>query len=167
MKIELVEAYGHLSDVSALFQEYAASLSIDLNYQNFPAELSGLPGKYAKPDGSLYLAYVDGVPAGCIAMRRLDTQRAEMKRLYVRPGFRGLNLGRMLAERVIHDAAHIGCRSLVLDTLSTMSRAQALYGQLGFVETAPYYCSPVEGTTYLSLSLDAPAQLSPSTNWGG
>jgi putative acetyltransferase len=158
MKFELVEAYGHLSDVSALFQEYAASLSIDLNYQNFPEELSGLPGKYAKPDGRLYLAYVDGVPAGCIAMRRLDVERAEMKRLYVRPGFRGLKLGRMLAERVILDAANIGCRSLVLDTLSTMDRAQALYGQLGFVETAPYYNSPVAGTTYLCLSLTGQAQ---------
>lgn len=153
MIIRLIEAYPHISDVSALFQQYAASLGVDLNYQNFADELACLPGKYAKPDGSLYLAYVDSVPAGCVAMRRLDAQRAEMKRLFVHPDYRDLHLGRMLVEQVIRDAAEAGYHFLVLDTLSTMDRAKSLYRSLGFVEIAPYYASPVPGTCYLGLSL--------------
>ncbi|MEA4870062.1 MAG: GNAT family N-acetyltransferase [Christensenella sp.] len=154
MRVELIEAYQHILDVSALFEEYAASIDVDLNYQNFSGELSGLPGKYAKPDGGLYLALVDDFPAGCAAMRRLDSTRAEMKRLFVRPDYRNLHLGRMLAERIIQDAAAAEYRFLVLDTLSTMDRAKSLYRALGFVEIAPYYSSPVAETTFLSLSLD-------------
>ena len=158
MEISIQEAYDAIQDVSLLFREYAASLEIDLDYQNFSDELSGLPGKYAKPNGRLYLAYVDGVPAGCVAMRRLDEARAEMKRLYVRPAYRGLQLGMRLTQRVIRDAMQIGRRSLVLDTLSTMDQAKSLYRRLGFVEIGPYYDSPIPGTTFLSLALDTPPQ---------
>ena len=158
MEISIQEGYDAIQDVSLLFREYAASLEIDLNYQNFSDELSGLPGKYAKPNGRLYLAYVNGVPAGCVAMRRLDEAHAEMKRLYVRPADRGLQLGMLLAQRVIRDATQIGCRSLVLDTLSTMDQAKALYRRLGFVEIEPYYNSPIAGTTFLSLALVTPPQ---------
>ena len=158
MEIMIQEAYDAIPDVSLLFREYAASLEIELDYQNFAEELAGLPGKYAKPYGSLYLAYVDDIPAGCIAMRQLDEARAEMKRLYVRPAYRGLQLGLLLAQRVIRDAELIGCRSLVLDTLSTMNQAKALYRRLGFVEIEPYYNSPIAGTTFLSLALSAPPQ---------
>lgn len=154
MQIKIVEAYRDLKDLSALFQEYAASLGVDLNYQNFSAELSDLPGKYAKPDGRLFLVLVDGAPAGCVAMRRLDASRAEMKRLFIRPDYRGLHLGRMLVEQIIQDAVSIGYHSLVLDTLSTMDRAKSLYHSLGFVEIAPYYASPIAGTCYLGLSLN-------------
>ena len=122
-------------------------------YQNYAEELANLPGKYARPDGRLYLALVDGEPAGCAAMRRLDAERAEMKRLYVRHSFRGFKLGRTLAERIIHDAGEIGCRAILLDTLASMGRAQALYRQLGFVEIPPYYDCPIAGTVFLSLPL--------------
>ena len=153
MHLEIIEGETRLDDVKTLFAEYAASLGIDLGYQNFGDEFAGLPGKYARPNGRLNLALVDGAPAGCVAMRRLDKARAEMKRLYVREGFRGAKVGLALTERIIADARQIGYRALVLDTLSTMQRAQALYRSLGFVEIEPYYDSPIPGTTYLSLSL--------------
>ena len=153
MQIVITEAYSYIEDVRTLFTEYAASLGIDLGYQNFAEELSHLPGKYAKPDGSLYIAIADGAIAGCAAMRRFDQRRAEMKRLYVRTAYRGLRLGRLLAERIIKDAQSIGYESILLDTLSSMERAQNLYRSLGFVEIMPYYDSPVEGTTFLRLSL--------------
>ena len=152
-RVEIVDAYAQLDEVRALFSEYAASLPIDLGYQNFSAELSSLPGKYAVPDGRLFLALVDGQSAGCIALRRFDITRAEMKRLYVRPGYRGLRLGRLLAERAIDAAREAGYAAILLDTLSTMDRAKQLYRQLGFVEIEPYYNSPVIGTTFLQLSL--------------
>ena len=126
MHLEIIEGETRLDDVKTLFAEYAASLGIDLGYQNFGDEFAGLPGKYARPNGRLYLALVDGTPAGCVAMRRLDEARAEMKRLYVRSDFRGAKVGLALTERIIADARQIGYRALVLDTLSTMQRAQAL-----------------------------------------
>ncbi|HWQ96942.1 MAG TPA: GNAT family N-acetyltransferase [Clostridia bacterium] len=153
MHLEIIDGETRIDDVKTLFAEYAASLGIDLSYQNFGDEFAGLPGKYARPSGRLYLALVNGAPAGCVAMRKLDTARAEMKRLYVREGFRGAKVGLALTERIIADAREIGCRALVLDTLSTMHRAQALYRSLGFVEIEPYYDSPIHGTTYLSLTL--------------
>lgn len=153
MHLEIIDGETRIDDVKTLFAEYAASLGIDLGYQNFGDEFAGLPGKYARPNGRLYLALVDGAPAGCVAMRRLDEARAEMKRLYVRSDFRGAKVGLALTERIIADARQIGYRALVLDTLSTMQRAQALYRSLGFVEIEPYYDSPIPGTTYLSLSL--------------
>ena len=153
MHLEIIDGETRIDDVKTLFAEYAASLGIDLAYQNFGDEFAGLPGKYARPNGRLYLALVDGAPAGCVAMRKLDEARAEMKRLYVRKGFRGANVGLALIERIIADARQIGYRALVLDTLSTMQRAQALYRSLGFVEIEPYYDSPIPGTTYLSLTL--------------
>ena len=149
MIIELMEAYAQIEDVKALFEEYAATLGIDLSYQNYSEELSHLPGKYARPDGRLFLARVDGVPAGCVAMRRLNHSRAEMKRLYVRDDNRGLQLGRTLTERVMQSAREIGCSELVLDTLSTMHRAQELYRKLGFTEIEPYYEGAYPGTVFL------------------
>lgn len=154
MQIQVVEAYDRIGDVKTLFGEYAASLPVDLCYQNYAEELASLPGKYARPDGRLYLALADGEPAGCAALRRLDASRAEMKRLYVREAFRGLQIGRLLAERLIADAKAIGCQALVLDTLSSMARAQRLYRELGFAEIPPYYDCPVPGTVFLSLALE-------------
>lgn len=151
-QIELIEAYSRLEDVKTLFQEYSASLGIDLEYQSFSSELSGLPGKYARPDGRLFLALVGGAPAGCVAMRRFGAARAEMKRLYVRPAFRGLSIGKRLAERVIEEARLMGYRSILLDTLGTMDRARQLYRRLGFLEITPYYDSPVQGTKFLQLT---------------
>ena len=154
MSIEIIEAYDRIADVRVLFSEYAAALPVDLCYQNYTEELARLPGKYAKPDGRLHLALADGVVAGCAAMRRFDETCAEMKRLYVRPAFRGLRLGRTLAECVIREAREAGYHALLLDTLSNMQRAQQLYRRLGFVETPPYYQCPISGTIFLRLPLD-------------
>ena len=154
MHIEIKDAYDAIENVKKLFCEYTSSLGIDLAYQNYAGEFSGLPGKYAHPDGRLYLAYVDGAPAGCIALRRFDPQRCEMKRLYVREAFRSLGLGRLLAERAITDARAIGYTAMLLDTLSSMQSARALYKKLGFIEIDPYYESPVECTCFLCLQLE-------------
>ncbi len=153
MLIEILDGETRVVDVKTLFTEYAASLGIDLGYQNFDDEFASLPGKYARPYGRLYLAFVDGALAGCIAMRKLNETRAEMKRLYVRPIFRGAKLGLALVTKVIEDAREIGYCELVLDTLATMNRAQDLYRGLGFVETQAYYDTPVEGTMFLRLAL--------------
>lgn len=153
MPLEIIDGETRIDDVKALFSEYAASLGIDLGYQNYDEEFSGLPGKYARPDGRLYLALVDGVPAGCIAMRRLSASCAEMKRLYVRDDYRGQRIGRLLVERVIDSAREIGCDALVLDTLASMRRAQELYHSLGFVPTKAYYEGAYPGTVFLRLPL--------------
>jgi len=153
MALEILEAYGRLDDVRALFSEYQASLGVDLGFQQFDEELRGLPGRYARPDGRLYLALSDGEPAGCACLRRFDETRCEMKRLYVRDRFRGLKLGRALAEKVIEDARSAGYRQVLLDTLPTMTGAQALYERLGFAEIPAYRFNPVEGTRYMALTL--------------
>ena len=160
MQIELVEAFGRIEDVKTLFGEYAASLPVDLSYQNYAEELASLPGKYARPDGRLYLALAEGELAGCAALRRLDDSRAEMKRLYVRPAFRGLrtsdglSIGRSLAHRLVDVARAAGYRRLRLDTITgKMDAAVTLYRSMGFVEIPPYYPSPVPGTAYMELAL--------------
>ena len=143
-----------LDSARALFIEYAASLGFSLGYQGFDAELAGLPGKYAAPDGALLLAKVDGVAAGVVALRKLAPAIAEMKRLYVRPAHHGRSIGRKLAEAVVASARALGYRRLRLDTISgKMDTAVKLYRSMGFVEIAPYYDSPVPGTTYLELVL--------------
>lgn len=139
--------------VRSLFEEYAASLDTDLCFQGFAEELAGLPGDYAPPGGRLLLALKDGQTAGCIALRPLNTGVCEMKRLYVRPAFRAHGIGRALVDRLIHEARSAGYQHLRLDTLPSMTGAQALYRRLGFREIAPYYDSPVEGTVFLELQL--------------
>jgi ribosomal protein S18 acetylase RimI-like enzyme len=139
--------------VRSLFEEYAASLDTDLCFQGFAEELAGLPGDYAPPGGRLLLALQDGQTAGCIALRPLNTGVCEMKRLYVRPAFRAHGIGRALVDRLIREARSAGYQHLRLDTLPSMTGAQALYRRLGFREIAPYYDSPVEGTVFLELQL--------------
>jgi ribosomal protein S18 acetylase RimI-like enzyme len=153
VNIQVLKAYDRLDEIRQLFNEYVVWLGIDLAFQDYALEFNNLPGKYAEPDGRLYIACVDGQPAGCIAMRRFDEQRSEMKRLYVRPQYRGLKLGRMLAEQVIADARSCGYTAMLLDTLSFMPDAIALYRKLGFVETGPYYASPMPNTFFFSLVL--------------
>ena len=142
-----------LDAVRTIFREYADSLGIDLHFQNFDAELAQLPGEYAAPRGHLLLAEVDGAIAGCCALRPLDSadypNAAEMKRLFVRPEFRGLGLGRQLAESIIDAARMSGYDSVLLDTLDDMEIARAMYEDLGFKEIPPYYHNPVSGTHYL------------------
>ena len=153
MVFEMVDSEPQLSQVRDIFREYQSSLGIDLCFQNFEEELANLPGKYVPPDGRLYLAYVDGAVAGCIALRKLEDNQCEMKRLYVRPQYRCQNLGRALANKVVEDARQIGYRQMVLDTLPFMTSAQKLYRSLGFCETEPYCYNPVQGALYMRLEL--------------
>ncbi len=136
-----------------LFVEYAASLGVDLSFQDFDRELAGLPGAYAPPRGCLLLA-VHGEPIGCVAVRPIDPNTCEMKRLYVRPVARGSGAGRRLAEAAIAFARDAGYAAIRLDTLPSMRSAQGLYRTLGFVEIPPYRFNPVEGTSYFELRLD-------------
>jgi len=168
---------AELEATRAIFRDYAASLGIDLGFQNFEQELATLPGDYVEPRGALLLALVDtkdaaamaDVPlmqraqgglahvAGCCALRPLDTtdypNAAEMKRLYVRPAFRGLGLGRQMAEAILDAARGAGYACVLLDTLDDMESARALYEDLGFVEVPPYYHNPIAGSHYLKVEL--------------
>lgn len=161
-RIQLVvaEAPELVDAARGIFREYAASLSVDLCFQNFDAELDALPGEYAEPDGVLLLAYVDDQLAGCGAMRPLrDVDHAnacEMKRLYVRPAFRRFGLGRLLAQTLMDEARRGGYSVILLDTLDDMEAARELYASLGFVEVPPYYYNPVPGAHYLRADLEAP-----------
>jgi putative acetyltransferase len=136
-----------------LFEEYAAELGHDLCFQGFANELDTLPGSYARPDGRLLVASAADQVAGCVGLRRLDAEVSEMKRLYVRPAYRGLGAGRMLTEAIIAEAGAAGYRRMRLDTLSTMVGALALYRRLGFRDIAPYRDNPIPGVVYLELEL--------------
>jgi putative acetyltransferase len=138
----------------ALFLEYAKSLDFDLCFQSFDQELAGLPGDYAAPEGRLLLARVEGEVQGCIALHRHGESDCEMKRLFVRPGFRGKGLGRALVEAAIAEAGKIGYRRVLLDTIgASMQDAIALYRLLGFKEIAPYRANPIPTATYMELEL--------------
>jgi ribosomal protein S18 acetylase RimI-like enzyme len=142
-----------LLQVRTLFEEYAASLGVDLCFQGFAEELATLPGSYAPPQGRLLLARWNGETAGCVALRPLQSDICEMKRLYVRPTHRGDGVGRALAEQVISEAGHAGYSRMRLDSLPTMESAIQLYRQLGFRDVPPYRENPVPGAVFLELSL--------------
>jgi putative acetyltransferase len=143
--------------VRELIMEYARSLEVDLCFQGLDTELAHLPGDYGAPRGLLLTAHVDGQLAGCCAMRALDNvdyaNACEMKRLYVRPAFRRLGLGRLLAEGIMDAARQAGYSHILLDTLSDMETARALYQEIGFEEIPPYYHNPIAGAHYLMARL--------------
>ena len=136
-----------------LFCEYEAESQLDLCFQNFDAELAGLPGAYAPPDGRLLLALYEGQLAGCVALRKFEDDVCEMKRLYVRPAFRGQGIGRALARRVIEEASAAGYSTMRLDTLGRMRPAVTLYESLGFRRIEAYRPNPLEDVVYLELTL--------------
>jgi len=143
-----------IAHVRELFLEYANSLGFSLCFQNFDQELQHLPGDYAPPEGRLLLATSAGQAAGCVALHKLDSVVCEMKRLYLRPPFRGKGLGRLLAESIIQEARHIGYRRMRLDTVEpVMKDAVAMYRRFGFLEIAPYRSNPNPGTLYMELEL--------------
>jgi putative acetyltransferase len=163
IRLVVPESAEALDATRDIFREYAAGLGVDLCFQNFEAELAGLPGEYAAPAGHLLLALVDGAIAGCGGFRALtDSDHAnacEMKRLYVRPAFRRFGLGRRLAEALMDEARRCGYSVMLLDTLDDMEAARELYASLGFVETAPYYYNPIPGAHYLRAPLvDSPSR---------
>lgn len=152
----------HPQDIEAtreLIREYANGLGVDLCFQDIDRELATLPGEYAPPRGALFLATIDGKPAGCVALRPCDSadypNAAEMKRLYVRDRFRGRGLGRELAEAALDAAREAGYSCVLLDTLDDMEAARGLYEDLGFHEIPPYYHNPIAGAHYLKCDLDS------------
>lgn len=153
--LSLVEAVteDNIEEVRALFLEYARSLGFDLRFQMFDRELAGLPGDYRRPDGLLLLALVDGAAAGCAAMRKIGEGICEMKRMYVRPRFRGRGVGRVMAMRIIDAGRQAGYERMRLDTIETMGAAIALYESIGFSDIQPYRYNPVPGARYMELAL--------------
>ena len=148
------ESPTQIAQARELFLEYAQSLGFSLCFQNFDKELASLPGDYAPPQGRLLLAECQGELAGCVALHKLEDDICEMKRLYLRPQFRGKGLGRVLADRIIAEARQIGYRRMRLDTVEpVMKDAVAMYRRIGFREIAPYCANPIAGALYMELLL--------------
>ena len=149
-----MESPSQVAEARELFREYAQSLGVNLCFQNFEQELAGLPGHYAPPDGRLLLAEYEGQLAGCVALHKWETGICEMKRLYLRPSFRGRRLGRVLAETIIAEARNLGYQSMRLDTIEPLMKdAVEMYRKLGFREIAPYRPNPIAGAMYMELQL--------------
>lgn len=154
MRIFQASSDEDIQHARALFKEYEASTGINLCFQNFDRELKNLPGDYAPPDGRLLLATEDDQLAGCIALRKIAPSICEMKRLFVRPAFRGKRLGKILVESIIDEARKIGYTHMRLDTIpGPMDKAIALYRSIGFVEIEAYCENPVEGAKFMELDL--------------
>ncbi len=157
ISIAAAEGPADMERVRALFLEYQDWLGVDLCFQGFEAELAALPGAYAPPKGGLWFARADGEIAGVAGVRPFKDGLCEMKRLWVRPAFRGLGLGRRLAERTIAAARAAGYRAMCLDTLGRLTAARAMYEDLGFREIPAYYDNPLDDVLYLELELSAPS----------
>jgi ribosomal protein S18 acetylase RimI-like enzyme len=153
IKIEKANADKEIESARILFLEYAKSLNFDLCFQGFDEELKNLPGDYSFPGGEILLAYCDGKLAGCAALRKFEEEISEMKRMYVRPEFRGKKIGRLLAVNIINDAKEMGYKKMRLDTIETMKEAIALYKDIGFKEISSYRYNPVDNVKYMELDL--------------
>lgn len=154
LKIIQAESDEQITEVRTLFCEYEAWHGLDLCFQGYEQELAGLPGKYAEPAGRLLLTYTDGDLAGCVAMRKLEEGICEMKRLFVRDGFRGAKIGVQLIEKLIADAKAIGYKKMRLDTYPPkMGKAVSLYESHGFRAIPPYYDNPHSGVLFMELAL--------------
>jgi putative acetyltransferase len=154
VKICRADGEAQVAQARVLFREYADAMpGIDLCFQNFETELHELPGAYAPPRGRLLLAFADEELAGCVALRPRDAETCEMKRLYVRRGFRGRRVGLELAQTIIREAREVGYKRMLLDTLPIMGDAIKLYRSLGFKEIEPYYHNPVAGALFMELEL--------------
>jgi putative acetyltransferase len=154
LSISQAESPAQISQARELFLEYAQSLGFSLCFQNFDQELAGLPGDYAPPEGRLLLAECEGQLGACVALHKLKPHICEMKRLYLRPRFRGKGLGRALAERIIEEARQIGYQRMRLDTVEpVMKDAVAMYRKFGFKEIAAYRPNPMAGAMYMELKL--------------
>ena len=153
LQIVEVKTKDDLIEVRKLFEEYSSSLEISLDFQNFDVEVANLPGDYAPPEGCLLMAVWKSEVAGCVGMRKFSPSICEMKRLYSRPRFRGLGIGRALCEAVIDKPRKVGYRRMRLDTLPSMEKARGLYTSFGFREIEPYRYNPVERTSFMELLL--------------
>ena len=153
IRLTQAQTAEHYKCIRKLFKQYADSLDFDLRFQQFDNELETLPGDYAPPDGCLILAGYGGKWAGCVALRRLEDDICEMKRLYVLPDFQGLGIGKILAQAVIDEARTKRYTKMRLDTVESMHAARALYASLGFYAIEPYRYNPVDGASYMELKL--------------
>lgn len=153
MRIENADAPEFLDTVRKLFREYEASIQVDLCFQGFEKELAELPGVYARPSGRLLLAFDGNEAAGCGALRRLERDVCEMKRLYVKPEYQGKSIGATLARMLIQQAREVGYARMRLDTMPSMVRAIGMYRSLGFREIAAYRFNPVPGALFFELQL--------------
>lgn len=152
--IRLASTTEQIEITRSLFLEYQHWLNFSLCFQGFDQELASLPGKYAPPNGRIYLAEVDNVVAGCVALRPMADERVcEMKRLFVREEFRGQKIGRILTEKILTDAKEIGYHTMRLDTLQRMETARSLYKKLGFTVIPAYYNNPMDEVVYMELKL--------------
>lgn len=154
VKITPADLETDIKFIRELFKEYAAFLGFDLDFQDFKKELDELPGEYSPPDGCILLAKANGKIAGCVALRKMDENICEMKRLYVRPGFRGKGIGRKLSVAIVDKAREIGYEYMRLDTVPAMKEAIALYHSLGFKEIKPYRYNPIGGATFMELEIE-------------
>lgn len=154
LEITRVETDEGLGEIRVLFREYEASLDFDLDFQDFEEEMADLPGKYAPPEGCILIATAGDDPAGCVALRKLEDWICEMKRLYVRPRFRGLRIGAALASAIADEARRIGYGRMRLDTVVSMKEARSLYTSMGFEEIAAYCHNPLPNAAYMELRLE-------------